>query len=302
MIGTRHKPRVSIGLPVYNGARYLAEALDSLLAQTYGNFELIICDNASTDQTEEICRTYAKKDERIHYIRNKTNIGASRNYMRTFESASAEYFRWATYDDISAPDFLTRCIEVLDRKSAAVLAYPRTMLINEHRQIIEEYEDRLHLQSYRADERFVQFLQQVRLCNAIYGLIRTEVLKRIAPLGSYIGADICFLAELTLYGTFYEIPEFLFYRRFHPEAYSNQRNLSKQLEFYNPQTKPRGSMVTWRHYKEHFAAVARAPLVLAEKVRLYRYLARMMIWDRDKLVEEFIRFCRFDIVRIGYRL
>src|SRR5262245_42112985 len=113
---TRNKPRVSIGLPVYNGAQYLAEALDSLLAQTYANFELIICDNASTDQTEEICHAYAKRDKRIYYIRNKTNIGASRNYMHTFERASAEYFRWATYDDISAQDFLARCIEVLDRE------------------------------------------------------------------------------------------------------------------------------------------------------------------------------------------
>src|SRR5262245_60272429 len=131
MTRAKNKPRVSIGLPVYNGARYLAEALDSLLVQTYENFELIICDNASTDHTEEICRAYANQDKRILYIRNKTNIGASRNYMHTFERASTEYFRWATYDDTSDPDLLTRCIEVLDQESTVVLAYPRTVLINE---------------------------------------------------------------------------------------------------------------------------------------------------------------------------
>ena len=297
---TRHKPRVSIGLPVYNGARYVVEALESLLAQTYRDFELIICDNASTDQTEEICRSYAKKDDRICYVRNKTNIGASRNYMRAFESTSADYFRWATYDDISAPEFLARCIEVLDREPKVVLAYPRTILINEHGQTISEYEDRLHLQSDKADERFIQFLQQVRLCNAIYGLVRTEVLKRITPLGSYIGADICFLAELTLHGTFYEVPEFLFYRRFHPAAYSSQKESSKQIEFYNPQAEQTVTMITWRQYREYLTAVARTPLTSAEKLHLYRSLAHMMIWDRNKLGKELMRFC-FDLAKPSHQ-
>jgi glycosyltransferase involved in cell wall biosynthesis len=79
---SNNKPRVSIGLPVYNGERFLKEALDSLLAQIYTDFELIISDNASTDQIESICRTYAASDRRIRYYRNKENVGAAHNFNR----------------------------------------------------------------------------------------------------------------------------------------------------------------------------------------------------------------------------
>ena len=109
-----NKPRVSIGMPVFNGENYLAEALDSLLTQTFSDFELIISDNASTDKTEEICRAYAVRDQRIRYFRNQENLGASRNYNRVFELSSGEYFKWAAHDDLCAPEFLGRCVDVLD--------------------------------------------------------------------------------------------------------------------------------------------------------------------------------------------
>jgi glycosyltransferase involved in cell wall biosynthesis len=286
MITLRSRPWVNIGLPVYNGERYLTEALNSLLAQTYAEFELIICDNASTDRTEEICRTYAAMDTRIRYIRNETNIGAARNYMHAFERSSAKYFRWATCDDLSGPEFLTRCVEILDREPTVALVYPKTKLMNENAEILSEYEDGLHLQSSKAGERFVRLLQNLRLCNAIYGLMRTEVVKRIAPLGSYISSDLCFLGELSLHGKFWEIPEFLFYRRIHPDAYSNQKDVSKQLEFYNPRDRHRSALIKCRYYKEHFSAVARSSLGVLEKVWLNFYLLRMAIWDRDTLKNE----------------
>jgi glycosyltransferase involved in cell wall biosynthesis len=248
---------------------------------------LIICDNASTDRTAEICHTYAEKDSRIRYVRNETNLGASRNYMRTFELSSAEYFRWATCDDVNGTEFLARCIEVLDRQPTVVLAYPKTKLIDEHGQVISEYEDRLHLPSPVASERFIGLLQNLRLCNAIYGLIRARVLKRMAPLGSFTGADICFMAELTLYGSFYEIPEFLFYRRMHPGAFSSQ-SAEKQLEFYNPQVKRHRSLVKWRQYWQHFATVARSPLALGEKLYLDAHLVRLAMWDRQALGRELL--------------
>src|SRR5207244_10480282 len=111
---TSKMPRVSIGVPVYNGERYIAETLDSLLAQTFEDFELIISDNASHDRTEGICRAYAAKDSRIRYVRNSTNLGAARNYRLAVELSSGEYFRWANCDDLFAPTSLSRCVEVLD--------------------------------------------------------------------------------------------------------------------------------------------------------------------------------------------
>jgi glycosyltransferase involved in cell wall biosynthesis len=100
-------PRVSIGLPVFNGEKYLAEALDSILSQTYRDFKLIISDNASTDRTEQICREYAAKDRRIRYYRNEKNIGAPKNFNRVFELSSGKYFRWDAFTHPSAkPNYL----------------------------------------------------------------------------------------------------------------------------------------------------------------------------------------------------
>jgi glycosyltransferase involved in cell wall biosynthesis len=279
-------PRVSVGLPVYNGERYLSEALDSLIAQTFDNFELIICDNASTDQTEQICRSYLDGDKRIRYFRNETNLGAAKNYRRTFELSSGQYFRWANHDDLSGPEFLARCVEVLDREPSVILTYPKTKLIDERGQAISEYQDGLNLQSPKASDRFSQLFQRLGLCNAVYGLIRSEVLKRTALIGPYIASDGPLLAELTLYGKFWEVPEFLFYRRLHPGAWSSCKDVSKQLEFYDPKIKHRIAMTNWRHLWANFRAVKRAPLDIAEKMRLRRYLVRVGIWRRRDLLTE----------------
>ncbi len=97
---TNSKPQVSIGMPVYNGAQFIREALDSLLAQTFTNFELIISDNASTDDTEAICRDYAVKDARIRYVRQAKNLGATANFKFVLDEAVGEYFMWAAADDV----------------------------------------------------------------------------------------------------------------------------------------------------------------------------------------------------------
>src|SRR5688500_17690003 len=99
-------PRVTVGVPVYNGEKLLAAALDSLLAQTYRNFKVIISDNASTDGTREIGESYARKDERVVYTRNEKNIGAAGNLNRLVALADTPYFKWAAYDDLIAPTFL----------------------------------------------------------------------------------------------------------------------------------------------------------------------------------------------------
>lgn len=281
----KQQPRVSVGLPVYNRERYVAETIEAHLAQTFADFELVICDNASSDRTEEICRVYARKDPRIRYVRNANNLGAAKNYRLAFELSSGEYFKWAPSDDLCGPEFLARCVEVLDQDPSVVLAYPKTKLIDEHGQLISEYQDNLHLASARASERFVQLFERLRLCNALYGLVRAGALRRTASLGNYIGGDIPLLAELTLYGKFSEIPEFLFYRRFHPEASSSYVDDAQILQFYDP-NRNRAPLTEWRHLGAYFSAVTRAPIGVAEKARLFRRIARMGIWSRNKLAIE----------------
>src|SRR5215813_13707549 len=131
------KPRVTIGLPVYNGERFLEQTLDSLLVQSYADFELIISDNASTDRTEEICRVYALKERRIRYSRNEANRGYAWNYNHLFALSTGEYFKWATADDVCQPNYLARCVDVLDSDPSIVLAFPKTRFIDETGELLE---------------------------------------------------------------------------------------------------------------------------------------------------------------------
>ena len=116
------KPLVSIGMPVYNGERFIREALDSLLAQDYENFELIISDNASTDRTQDICEEYAKSDPRIRYYRNKENIGSWDNFKKVAELALGKYFMWAAHDDVWHPTYIRELSALLEQYNSAVLA------------------------------------------------------------------------------------------------------------------------------------------------------------------------------------
>src|SRR5581483_2124327 len=147
-------PKVSIGLPVFNGERYLAETIQSILAQTFSDFELIISDNASTDRTEDICRSFAAVDGRIRYVRNKHNIGAVGNYNNVQRLARGAYFRWANYDDLIAPNMVARCVEVLDNEPTVILAYTKSQLIDQDGVVLSTYTDRLNLRFCRPSDRF----------------------------------------------------------------------------------------------------------------------------------------------------
>src|SRR5690242_8968780 len=113
-------PKVTVGMPVYNGERYMRFALDSLLAQDFQDFEIVISDNASTDRTSEICAEYAARDSRVRYHRNATNIGASPNYNRTFELARGQYFKWCAHDDVCLPSFLSKCVATMEAAPSSV--------------------------------------------------------------------------------------------------------------------------------------------------------------------------------------
>ncbi|MDZ7289978.1 MAG: glycosyltransferase [candidate division KSB1 bacterium] len=279
-------PRVSIGLPVFNGEPFLAETLESLLAQTYSDFELIISDNASTDQTGQICQAFAARDDRIRYHRNEKNFGASRNYNRVFELSHGEYFKWAAADDLCAPEFLQRCVDILDRDPEVVVCYCKTQIIDHDGVMVENYDDRLHLQSPVAKERFLQLMRSMRECNAVFGLMRSEVLKKTRLIGNYVGSDGCLLAELCLHGKFYEIPEYLFFRRTHPGACSSNKDQEHQLEFFDPRLKGRIVFPWWRRRLEDFASVMRAPIRSRDKWALFADLAFGIFYNRKTYLRE----------------
>lgn len=209
--------KVQLGLPVYNGEAHLEKALRSILSQTYGDFELLISDNASTDRTQEICRDYARDDARIRYFRNAENLGLVRNFNRVFALSDAEYFGFVSHDDDRAPTFVEKCVAVLDHDPTIVLAMTYIRLIDEEDRAVAEYDRVLmfpHEMTAEPDKRFRDLIMVPHLCIDDYGLMRSSVLRRIQPLyASHDGNDRNMLAELSLYGKFYHIPETLFYWR-----------------------------------------------------------------------------------------
>jgi len=278
-------PVVTVGVPVYNGERYLPACLDSLLAQTFTDFTIIISDNASTDRTSEIAADYCRRDARVRYYRNPTNIGCPRNFGRVFDLASTPYFRWASADDQSAPEFLERCIEVLDRQPDVVQAYPRTLLIDGDGHVLRRYEDKMHAVGERPSDRYIGVTESIAFCNALYGVMRADVLRRTAMLGNYLGSDIPLQAELTLYGKIWEVPDYLLLRRMHQQA-SSAMSHEERAKHYDPSLAPWTTYSYWRHLWERSRAVYRAPIGRSEKARLMRFLARTSIMNRNRFATE----------------
>ena len=151
-------PRLSVGLPVYNGEIYLAQSIESLLGQTYEDFELIISDNASTDATADICRSYAKQDSRIRYVRQPRNIGLAPNHNFVFAESRGELFKWAASDDLYGRDLLQRCVEALDEHPEVVLAHAWEAAIDESGTVTQALEYPLATDSPSAPQRLRSFL------------------------------------------------------------------------------------------------------------------------------------------------
>jgi glycosyltransferase involved in cell wall biosynthesis len=284
------KPLISVGMPVYNGGPYIAQAIQSVLDQSDGNFELVISDNASTDNTEKICREFAKNDNRIVYMRNKTNIGAAKNYNNVFKHTKAPYFRWHNADDLCDRRSHELCLSVLMKKPDTVLCYGKTQTIDGKGKIIEPYDDNLNLQQNKASERFKAFLKQVGLTNVIYGLMRRSAVEKTQLMGngSYYASDINFMAEMTLHGKFYELPETLFYRRMHESCSSwDRKDDTVQLTFWKGKNES-FRLPTLKKYLAYLKAIYSSPNNLLEKFEMQRTILRRMIWMRRDIVAEIL--------------
>lgn len=281
-----HKPRVSVGMPVYNCKKYVAEAIESNLRQTYTDFELVITDNCSTDGSDEICRAYAAKDSRIKYHRNPKNVGAGGNFQRCFDLSQGELFRWTPSDDVVGPELLELCVSVLDRDPAVILAYPQTRLIDGEGQIIRDYDENLHLMQDRPSTRMMEAAQRLRLCNVQYGVTRREILGRTGMMRNYAGGDIPLILEMALYGKFYEVPEHLFYRRMHEGASSAMKDVKEVMNLFDPTKRDKLFLYNWVHLGAHFKSVARAPIIFSEKLRASWFLFRRGIMGRNAYTQE----------------
>ncbi|GAB4293599.1 MAG: hypothetical protein Fur0025_29930 [Oscillatoriaceae cyanobacterium] len=210
---TETKPLVSIGMPVYNEARYLRQTIDAILDQDYQNFELIISDNASSDATPQICAEYATKDQRIRYYSHPTNVGATKNFNRVFELAIGDYFVWVAGHDIWQPTFLSACIAGLARDKSAVLCYPRAVTIDGNGKQLEIIPSAIDTQGLDAISRFHTVLWGLGYCYPIYGVIKASALRQTGLARNVVGPDNIILAELSTWGTFVCLPEPLLHLR-----------------------------------------------------------------------------------------
>ena len=206
-----NSPRVSVGLPVYNGERYLPETLKSLVAQDFEDFEIVLSDNASTDATADICRDYCDRDKRIRYFRNDLNIGSAPNYRRVFDLARAPLFKWCAHDDVCFPSFLTHCYRFMESAASdVVLAYPRCEFIDENGETLDRRSDSIESRSKHPYLRFARVMRNVSHGGPLWGLMRREYLSQTQLTGAVSYWDDLLLAELSLFGQISEIPEVLF--------------------------------------------------------------------------------------------
>jgi glycosyltransferase involved in cell wall biosynthesis len=285
-------PRVSFGMPVYNGERFVSEALDSLLAQTYQNFEIVIADNASTDRTEEICRAYEARDPRVRYFRNGKNIGAAGNHNRVVELSTGEFFMWMAHDDICTALYVEKCLAVLENDPGIVLCYSKTGDIEEHGRALER--DNVHRQlsvesehletnSPQAHLRFRDLIRLDHQCEAMYGVVRSRVLKSTPVHGNYADADRVLLAELGLYGRFYVIPEFLFLHREHAQrSVELHPTRQERTVWMDPTTAGKILLPHFRQLGELIRCLHRTRMSLKDRFACYGHLVKWTVANRKR--------------------
>ena len=277
-------PKVSIGLPVYNGERHIGDAIESIASQSYPDFELIISDNASTDATGDICRGWAERDHRIRYFRNPSNIGAAPNYHQVFRLARADLFKWSAHDDMLDPGFLESCVAAIGGDDNAVLAYTAARQVDGEGNPIGGIPRFSHVISPDPVERFREVVRNERLNLPIFGLIRAAALRETALPGSYHASARVQLAELALRGTFAFVPAVHFVHRNHPagslRAYSSVHRLRS---WYDTGRSAGTYMPRWEYMGGLMSAATHAPLSWRQRLSCYGEAFRWAVKKRRSL-------------------
>jgi glycosyltransferase involved in cell wall biosynthesis len=273
------KPLVSIGMPIYNAERYVRQALDSLLAQDYDNFELIISDNASTDRTQEICQAYAKRNKRIQYYRNRTNMGIFWNFSRVLELSSGEYFMWAAGDDYRDPRYIQLCLQAFKTSGDIVLVHSRIEAIDRETGKSILTDNGFSTIGLSRVKKFKYIARQnSRACCLMYGIFKGKTLRKVMPFKKVLSSDSLMLAELSLQGEFITIPETLMFERLAEGADSTRikRFCSDSRNISNAFFRRYPFLGYFIHVQKLISRTNR--FNLTEKIRLTLYLTGDYIW------------------------
>ena len=262
---------VSIGLPVYNGMPYVENAILSLLHQTYNNFELVICDNNSTDETWDICQKYAQKDSRIRLYRNNQTIGVMDNFLRVLELTSGEFFMWAAHDDIWYPNYVSRCLDALKLNEKAILCFCQSELVNHVSGTTSLDTVCTNLLTDNTKQQASNLLNSnCPTPNAIYGLFKrhylVDIIQKIRNRLYVYGGDRVLLLQVTLSGKIVFLEDVLrIYNYYYGDRISDQntymRYVVKSLKNSNIlidfiwEFQLGKSLLVWQWYFELFYAL-----------------------------------------------
>ena len=279
-------PTLTLGLPVFNGARFLEASVESILSQTFSDFELIISDNASTDGTEAISKSIAGRDPRVTYRRNEANIGIAANFNLLVPLARGRLFKWATADDQLRPGYLDQCVSLLASDASVVLAYTRTDFVDDDGAPLDVTDPGWHLVSDDPATRLSAALRAAHFVNAALGVIRTDALRRTHLVPRYPGGDFRMMAELSLLGKFYEIPEPLYVRRIHQGSTKGNTGNATWLRSYYGGGRAGSRAAYWRLCGDRARVVVRAGIPSSRKLVLLAQIGRTMVTSRARLYRE----------------
>lgn len=280
-------PRVTIGIPVYQGERYLAQALEAACAQTFQDLEICVSDNASTDQTVAICRDWASRDPRIRLEVSDRNRGAAWNFNQVARMARGRYFKWLAVDDLIDPTYIEHCVERLEAPDQPLWVHSRFTAIqaSTHPNELEQIRRQAgsgrsmlsapQLHACRSDaspsQRFRGVLLGPTWIDDNYGLIRREALLRTRLELPLYGSEKILVAELALQGRYAEIPKILSFSRQHDEGSSKLQTAAEQQAFVAPDASQ--DATPWRLrcglIRGFWSAISRHPLTMSERLRCH---------------------------------
>jgi glycosyltransferase involved in cell wall biosynthesis len=282
---TASTPLVSIGLPVHNGARYLRAAIDSVLAQTFSDFELIIADDASSDGTVEIARAYAAADPRVRFCPNERRLGLAENHNRVVELATGRHFHWMGADDAHDRRFLERCVKALEADTGCVLATTKLRMIDEQdRELGIEDNSMAGAASPQPAVRLAAALFDCPRSSAMYGLFRLDQLRRTSLMLPFHNSDRTLVVEAALCGRFVHVPEPLYFNREHAERYTAKPELwhSALQSISRP---GRSALPLWRCFFSLHRAVGRLVPGLGGRLACHGQIGRWLLrWPNGLLL------------------
>lgn len=295
-------PKVTIAIPVYNGELFIEQAIESVLNQSFDDWELIICDNASTDSTTSICEGFVKSESRIRYFRNDKNIGAAMNFNRTVELARGSYFRWLASDSSLDSKFIEECVSILDNDSsiASVSTGFASILSHDGSKLEEIYTNfNFNIESTHVRiKSIIDRVIRIRGPLLVWAMMRTKLLSQTGLIRPFIGSDSVFILEYGLKGKIAFIDKPLSKIRRHQDSYSNIKDSNDGVEgvrearWFDPNSTGKTYFPHWRRLGEFFKVIVKSENSFTCKFRMVNYLIYPLgiSWSNRLVKEIFFAF------------